>query len=86
MTKIVPTEINGKKYYYVKQFASLTDKATHSIYNLIKKGNKLRKLNAVYIDGKPYIPIEELTEFPFVAPGPFAERNVYHYTEEGERV
>lgn len=79
-----PTEINGHMYYQVKQFAMLTNRTTQSIYKLVKSGNAIRKLKAVYIGEKPYIPVEEVTDFPFISPGPFSEDNVYHYTLTGE--
>lgn len=79
-----PIEINGKKYYQVKQFAMLTNRTTQSVYKLIKKGNSIRKLKIFYLGDKPYIPMEEVTEFPFISPGPYSENNVYHYTDTGE--
>jgi hypothetical protein len=61
---------NGHEYYEVKTFAYLKNKTTQTIYRLIDKGNSVRKLKAIRVCGKPLIPIEELTDFPFVAPGP----------------
>jgi hypothetical protein len=59
----------GKKYFDIKTFAYLTDRTTQTIYRLKDHGNVIRKLNAVVIMGKPMIPIEELTQFPFCEPG-----------------
>ena len=86
MKNPVPININGKECYQVKQFASLTNRTTQSIYNLIREGNSIRKLVAFYVEEKPYIPVSELTDFPFVSPGPFSANNVYHYNEQGEIV
>jgi hypothetical protein len=82
----IPTEINGTKYFRVKEFAALTNRTTQSVYSLVKKGNAKRKLLCTWIGDIPYIPASELTDFPFIKPGPYSENNVYHYTKEGELV
>lgn len=79
-------EINGVKYFRVKDFAALTSRTTQSVYQLIRWGNAKRKLKVKKISDMPYIPIEELTDFPFIKPGPFNENNVYHYDKEGNVV
>jgi len=76
--------INEKSYYDVKTFAYLTNKTTQTIYRLIDKGNALRKLRAIKPFGKPLIPIEELSEFPFTAPGPRGSETVTYFGEQGE--
>jgi hypothetical protein len=81
-----PIEINGAKYFRVKDFAALTSRTTQSVYQLIRLGNAKRKLKCKNISGIPYVPIDELTGFPFIKPGPFNENSVYHYDEEGNIV
>ena len=81
-----PIEINGVKYFRVKDFAALTSRTTQSVYQLIRLGNAKRKLKVKKISDMPYIPITELTDFPFIKPGPYNENNIYHYDEEGNVV
>ena len=75
-------EYNGKMYYDVKTFAYLTNKTTQTIYRLIEKGNALRKLKCDKILNKPLIPVEELTGFPFTAPGPRGSESVFYNKED----
>lgn len=84
MEQPVPIEYNGKMYYDVKGFSFMTNRATHTIYRLINQGNSIRKLKTERFLGRPIIPVEELTEFPFTAPGPGGKNNVVHYTSEGK--
>lgn len=81
--EINPIEINGEEYYTVAQFSDITRKSEQSIYILIRKGNSIRKLDAIYIDGKPLIKKSELTHFPFTGPGRKSIRDVYFYDEHG---
>lgn len=81
--RMTPVEIDGKLYYTVKQFSFLTNRSTATIYNLIGKGNAIRKLQCMRVGEKPFIPAEELTDFPFVAPGPNGKDNPYFYDENG---
>jgi hypothetical protein len=78
-----PFVIDGEPYYSVKQYALLTFKTTATIYNLIKKGNRIRKLKCRYIETKPMIPITEVTEFPFLSPGPNGIDKPYYYNADG---
>jgi hypothetical protein len=75
-------EINGKFYFTVKHFAWATKRSEQSVRFLMCYGNRIRKLKVERIGDKPYIPYEELTEFPFTLPGRNT-REVYHYTEAG---
>lgn len=80
----VITKINGVDCYTIKQFAQLTNKTSATIYTLIKKGNKIRKLKSVRVDKyHVFVPISELTDFPFTCPGPNRDNSEYHYDEEG---
>jgi hypothetical protein len=76
-----PIEINGDKYYSVKQFAHMTHRTEQSVRLLMLKGNKIRKLECHHFAGKPFIPVEELTDFPFTVAG--RNQEPYHYDEEG---
>lgn len=81
----VPVNVDGKQYYTVKQFAFLTNRSTTTIYNLIGKGNAIRKLNCIRLDEKPLIPVEELTDFPFVSPGPNGKERPYFFDANGNQ-
>lgn len=76
-------EINGERYFRVKDFAALTSRTSQSVYQLIRVGNTRRKLKCKKISGIPYIPYKELTDFPFVRPGANNDREEYHYDTEG---
>ena len=71
----------GREYYDIKTFAFRTKKTTQTIYRLKDKGNVIRKLKCEYILGHPMIPAEELTEFPFCAPGVSGDKRVVYYGE-----
>lgn len=79
-----PYVVGGKLYYTVRQFADKTNRTVQSVRNLISKGNRIRCLRADMIAGRPLIPAEELTDFPFTLPG--NDRTIYHYTKEGKQV
>ena len=72
---------DGKEYYDIKTFAFKTKRTTQTIYRLKDTGNSIRKLKCEYILGKPMIPAEELTDFPFCAPGVAGDKRVIHYGE-----
>lgn len=78
-------EVNGRRFFEVKNFAWATSRSVQNVRFLMSYGNKIRKLRVEYVAGKPLIPWEELTEYAFTVPG----RNsatVYHYDEEGRQV
>lgn len=75
--------INGKLYYTVRQFAQLTNKSEKAVYNLISKGNAIRKLKVERILGKPMIPSEEYTDYVFTGPGRYPLKDLYRYTADG---
>ena len=81
---LTPIEIEGNGYYTVKQFAELTHRSEQSVRLLISKGNRIRRLETNNLVGKPFIPVEELTNFPFTVSGHNAES--YHYNAIGEVV
>ena len=78
-----PIEIKGKLYYTVKQFSLISNRTTTSIYGLIKRGNRVRVMKSIYAGNKPFIPVSEMTEFPFTAPGPECDTSVYYLNEHG---
>ena len=78
-------EINGQKYFEIKNFAWATNRSVQNVRFLISYGNKFRKLKIEYIGGKPYVPWSELTEYPFTVPGR-KSTVVYHYDESGKQV
>ena len=80
--RVDPYEVNGQLYYTIRQFADLTNRTVQSVRNLIAKGNRIRLLRADKIAGRPLIPAEELTEFPFTLPG--NDKSIYHYDSAGK--
>ena len=76
---LAPVKIDDKYYYTVKQFALLTNHSEQSIRRLFKLGNKKRCLKVEYHATKPFIPVSELSEFPFTVTGTSEE--VYFYGE-----
>lgn len=78
-------EHNGKNYFTVRQFAELTNRSEKAVYALIKKGNRLRKLNAIMIVKRTLIPEEELTEFIFTGPGKQPYSDAYRFDKEGKQ-
>ena len=60
---IVPTKISDEEFYTVKEFAHLTNRTEQSVRQLMKRGNRLRKLKYRHFFSKPFIFAEELTEF-----------------------
>ncbi len=81
--RVEPEIINGRPYYTVRKFAQLTNKSEKAIYNLISKGNAIRKLRVERILDKPMIPAEEYTEYVFTGPGRYPLKDLYRYTAEG---
>lgn len=55
----------SKKYLSVQEFAGEVQRFPNQIYNLITKGNSIRKLEALKIKDKWMIPESEVHEFPF---------------------
>ena len=81
---LTPIKINGVDYYTVKQFAWITNRTDQSVRRLILKGNKIRRLEAKYFGGKPFIPVMEFKEFPFTFAG--TSPDTYRYTDAGGTV
>lgn len=77
-----PVNINGINYYTIKQFAELVHHTEGSVRQLIAKGNRIRKLKAVKMLSKTFIPVSELTEFCFTYVGR-GFNTIYKFTEEG---
>ena len=64
-----PTSINGKDFWTLRQFSYFTERSDSAIRYLYRTGNRVRKLQVSYFGGTPFIPVEELFDFPFVARG-----------------
>jgi len=80
--------VEGKDYWFINQFARLTDRKEGSIRVLVNKGNRIRRLKSISFGGKPLILATELFDFPFVTcghpsktMGDFVEK---YYLEKGE--
>jgi hypothetical protein len=70
----------------VKEFADATGRFPNQIYDLINKGNRFRKLNAIQINGKKRIPKSEVDHFPFTQADQIRIALMDRVTELEERV
>lgn len=61
--------VDGTEYWTVHQFAALTNRSVGTIRQLIRNGNRVRKLKNINLGRKPLIPLSELFRFPFVSIG-----------------
>jgi len=61
--------INGKEYWTIKSFATLSQRTERVIRKLASGGNRQRKLKSVTINGRVYIEQDELFDFPFTTGG-----------------
>lgn len=77
-------EVNGEDYYYLHDFAELTNRSCQAIRLAILTGNRLDKLRAEKIGESVIIPASELTRFPFCSPG--KNKRVSFYTADGQEV
>jgi hypothetical protein len=75
-------EINKQRLFTVRTFALATKRSEQNVRFLLSYGNRIRKLQVIYIAGKPMIPATELTEYPFTLPGRYSNK-VYHYDQYG---
>ncbi len=71
-------DINGKSYLTVQDFADVTNRSIAAIRQYMALGNRIRKLKFTHFAGKPFIPIEEVFEFPFTMSGR-NKSDVYNY-------
>ena len=83
---ISPITISGVKYISVREMAILTNKSDQTIYNLISKGNTIRKMKSTKVGATVMIPYIEVIEFPFTNVGKNAKDNIYHYNYNGQIV
>lgn len=61
--------INGLDYWTIAQFAFLVGISTSYVRVLISYGNKIRKLKVEHFGSKPFIPAEEVFDYPFMSGG-----------------
>lgn len=77
-------DIDGIKYLTANDFAKLLERSRQSVDILIRKGNRIRRLKSYHNNkNNIYVPLSEVTEFPFTMQG--QNPKVYHYTMEGKR-
>jgi hypothetical protein len=76
--------ISGVDYYDSVQFCYFIRKSRVALNNLIRKGNKHRKMKCLRLNTKTFIPCSELTEFPFTDGGLI--NSVYHFNLKGEKI
>jgi len=80
---IVATMINDKEYVTVNQMAAITNRSGQTVYNLVKRGNSIRKMKSIKIGMSLLIPLSELEEFPFTLPGKNQHTKPYFYNKQG---
>ncbi len=69
MTDVETANVNGVEVLTISQFARVTQKSNDVVRQLLCTGNRFRKLKATYVDGRTFIPVSELFDFPFSLPG-----------------
>lgn len=74
--------IDNKEYYYLADFAELTNRSHQAVRLAIEPGNRLAKLKATKVGESLLIIATELTRFPFCCPG--KSKRVIFFTEEAE--
>lgn len=83
-----PDDPEGKRQVEVMRitdFCRCVNKNNQQIHTLIYEGNKIRKLKVIIIAGAKFIPVSEVTEYPFTLSG--RSDSYYHYDEDlNERV
>jgi hypothetical protein len=62
-------EIQGQDCWTIQQFAKLTKRRASTIRGYIAVGNTIRKINTIRVGGKPFIPVREVFEYPFIVSG-----------------
>ena len=80
-------DVKGILCYTVKTFALLTKHSEQSIRDLITNGNYIRKIDVVYFADRAFIPITELTTFPFTEigrPTKDGQKKTYHFSAKGD--
>ena len=76
--------INGIPYITVESYAIRTNRKQETIRKLIRKGNSVRKLQAIKLNRFLLIPESEVYDFPFVEPGKVGPIIRYHqYRKDG---
>jgi hypothetical protein len=83
--KDLTVEYEGALYFTVNNFALVTKRSSVNVRFLIVRGNRIRKLKAIYVLDRPLIPYSELAEYPFTCAGK-KNKDIYHYTEMGQQV
>lgn len=68
----------------ITDFCRCVNKNNQQIHALMYDGNKQRKLKYIEIAGAKFIPVSEVTEFPFTVSG--RGDSFYRYNEKGEEV
>lgn len=68
----------------ITDFCRCVNKNNQQIHSLMYEGNKQRKLKYIEIAGTKFIPVEEVTEFPFTVSG--RGDSFYRYNKKGEEV
>ena len=75
-------EVNGEKYVEIKDFAFITNRSSSSIYNLINKGNKKRKLKSRKVGSTLLVLLSEFDNFPFYKAGEDTSYKMYVKEED----
>ena len=83
-TVIDPETKKEIKVMKITDFCRCVNKSNQQINKLLYEGNRIRKLKYIDIAGTKFIPVEEVTSFPFTASG--RGDGFYTYDENGNEV
>ena len=81
--------IEGVEHFTIEDFAKIVGKSISAVRVMISRGNSIRKLKTEKYGGKPFIPISEVTDYPFPVPGrplQLGKLVVYYSIKENGRV
>jgi hypothetical protein len=72
--------IGDTEYLHIEEFAELLEHTVPSIRYLIQHGNAIRKMEHIKEGSRFFIPVKELTSYPFVPGGRTSGiLEIYHY-------
>lgn len=74
---------NGIEYVDIHEYAHMTHRTVAAVRASIEQGNRVRKMRAIRVGSRYYIPLDEYYIFPYINKGKGADR-VYHFDKDGE--
>lgn len=77
--------VNGSEVVTVTSFAKLIHRSEATVRKMISVGNRYRTLKTEYVENKPFIPVNELFDFPFTMQGRGGD-NVFQFRLKGTKL